>query len=621
MSRDDPRLRSGAPRSGARASASRPAAGTAHLPRLGRPHIRQRFILLASIAVLLVFALRLVMIQGVNAAELSTLALENRLTTSAIETLRADIVDRNGIVMATSADRYHVAVNQQQIQEFTRVEGGQVIAEGPLDAARILAPLLDVSESELAAELVGDKRFHYIAKNVTPETWSLINAERITGISREPVSERLYPNGDIAGNIVGFVGGREDRQGNQWGLAGVEKGYEDELLGTPGSYTFESDASGGTIIPTGLLEEEPAVPGSTVMLTIDRDIQYAAQERLAEALQTTGATHGYVLVQDVKTGEFLAIAESGSVDPTNPGATAASDRGARSAQDVFEPGSTAKAITMAAALEEGVVTPESEFVVPYRYTTENNQTFRDSHEHDDEKLTTAGIFVTSSNTGTIQVGEKLSEATRHEYLEAFGFGSSTGVGLPSESGGILHPHERWDGRTKYAVLYGQGVSVTGIQTSQVYQTIANGGVRMQPSVVKGFEAPDGTFTPRETDEPTRVISEQTAADVMMMMEDVTVSGTGGLASIDGYRVAGKTGTAEAVGPSGRLDSIVSSFVGVAPADDPRIVVSVILFDPKSSIWGGVVAAPVFKDVTTFALQALRVPPSSPRGEMFPTTWE
>ena len=612
--------RRGAPRTAGRLRTVPVAATGAHLPRVGDPRVRQRLITLLSLALLAVFAVRLVTIQGVESSTMAAAALENRLATATTEPLRADITDRNGVPLATSAERYHVFVNQQNLKKWERTEGQTVLAAGPLDAARILAPILGVSEAELSADLVGDKTFQYLAKYVTPETWDLIAEEGIYGIDREPVTERIYPNGSIAGNIVGFVGGKADHQGVNWGLAGIEASFEDELLGEPGSITYERGV-GGTVIPTGVLEEEPAVPGSTVELTIDRDIQYYAQERLEEALRVTGASHGIVTVEEVGTGEMLALADSGTVDPNDPGATDASSRTSRAVEDVFEPGSTAKVITVAAALEEGLATPTSRYVAPYQYTTDNNQTFKDSHDYGKQKLTLAGILVNSSNTGTIQAGEGLTEAQRYEYLSKFGFGTPTGVGLPSESGGILHPWEEWDGRTEWAVLYGQGVSVTALQTSQVFQTVANGGVRVQPSVVKGLREPDGTFVERETAEPTRVISEETADQLMLMLEDVTEEGTGSLAKIDGYRVAGKTGTAQAVGPSGKLDSIVASFVGIAPADDPRIVVSVTLFDPQSSIWGGEVAAPVFSDVTTFALQALRVPPSGPAEELYPTTWE
>lgn len=588
-------------------------------PTVGIPAKRQRVIAVLLLALLVVFAGRLVLLQGVRSEELSQRALAQRLVTAKVETERADIVDRNGVVLATSVKRYNVAVNQQDIATWKRTDNNQVVAEGPLDAAKILAPILGVSESELAADLVGDSTWKYIAKDVTPETWDLIAAEDISGIQPEPTSERIYPNGDIGGNVIGFVAHNADGLGVR-GVTGAERAYEDELLGKPGSITYERGA-GGTIIPTDKYEEVPAVPGSTVVLTIDRDIQWQVQEIVAEAVKKTGSEWAMVTVQDVKTGEILALVDSGSVNPNDPGATEAGDRASRAVSTVFEPGSTGKVITMAAVLEEGIATPTSQFTAPYKYTTSNGQVFHDSHDLGTQKLTLSGILVNSSNTGTVKVGGKLSPQTRYEYLTAFGLGSPTGVGLPNESGGILHPWQDWDGRTEYAVLYGQGVSVTALQMGQVYQTIANDGVRLQPTVIKGLRHADGTFTPRELDEPSRVVSEQTASQLMLMLEDVTEEGTGALAQIDGYRVAGKTGTAQAADKNGKLTKIVASFVGMAPADDPEIVISVIMYEPKTSIWGGTVAAPVFKDVAAFTLQALRVPPSGDPAKLYPTTWE
>ncbi|MDN4473665.1 peptidoglycan D,D-transpeptidase FtsI family protein [Demequina zhanjiangensis] len=590
-----------------------------HLPRVGHPVRRQRLLSVASLVVLLVFVGRLVMVQGVDAAELSAEALAGRLTTASVSTERADIVDRNGVVLATSVQRYHVVVNQEELAGWMRAENGHITAEGPLDAARILAPILGVSESELAAELVGDRTYVYIAKYVTPETWELIDDEDIAGISRESASLRIYPNGSVAGNVIGFMGGRSDQPGT-FGNAGIELALEDTLVGEDGSITYER-GGGGTVIPTGILDEVAARPGDTVVLSVDSDIQYQVQQIVDDAVAKTGASAGIVIVEDVKSGEIYALADSDTVDPNEPGESDADDRGSRAVSTVFEPGSTAKVITMAAAIEEGTATPTSKYVAPYEYTTENGQTFKDSHEHADQPLTLAGILVSSSNTGTIQVGQELDLATRYEYLSAFGFGSATDVGLPGESGGILRDWQNWDGRTEYAVLYGQGVSVTALQTAQVYQTIANGGVRVQPTVVSGYESADGTFTPRETQDETRVISEETADDLMRMLEDVTAEGTGGNARIDGYRVAGKTGTAQVFGSDGKQNGTVASFVGIAPADDPRIVVSVIMFDPKTSIWGGEVAAPVFRDVATFTLQSLGVPPSTGKADPYPTTWE
>jgi len=588
--------------------------------RVGDPAVRQRVISLFILVLLLVFAARLVFIQGVRADELSQQALAERLVTKEVTTPRADIVDRNGVVLATTVDRYNVGVNQQMLATWKRVEGGTVTAEGPIGAATILAPILGLDEAELAAKLVGDSTWVYIAKEITPEVWDLVNAESISGVQPEPVSERIYPNGAIAGNIIGFVGGSDDGPGTS-GLAGIELAYQDVLTGTPGSITYESGGN-GTLIPTGVHEETAPVPGSTVVTTFDRDIQWYAQERVAEALSSSGASRATVVVSDAKTGVIYALVDSHSVDPNDPGASADMDRRSRAVETVFEPGSTAKVITMAAAIEEGLVTPTTRIKAPYKYTTENNQTFKDSHEHGSLKLTVAGVLAESSNTGTVQIGERLTTEQRYKYLTAFGFGKKTGVGLPAESSGILANYKDWDGRQKYAVLFGQALSVTAIQSAQVFQTIANGGVQVQPSIVKGFIDADGNFTPRETEKPKRVVSEETARKVMTMLEAVTTEGTGGLAAIDGYRVAGKTGTAQAACPNtGKFECIVASFVGVAPADDPRIVVTVILYDPKSSIWGGEVAAPVFKDVATFALQELRVPPSEEDPHLYPMTWK
>ncbi|MCB2411588.1 penicillin-binding protein 2, partial [Demequina sp. TTPB684] len=447
---------------------------------------------------------------------------------------------------------------------------------------------------------------------------ALVRAERISGITWEATPERLYPNGDIAGNVIGFMA--EDGENlNAVGMAGAELLYEQELTGTAGSQTYERSRY-GTMIPTGLHSETPAVDGSTVVLTIDRDIQYYTQEVLDQALAETGSRAGTVVVMDSRTGEILALADSGSVDPNDPGATPSNQRGSRAVSDVFEPGSTAKTITMAAALEEGVATPTSQFVAPYAYETEY-RVFRDSHEHPDLKLTLAGILVNSSNTGTIQVGQQMSDETRYEYMRAFGLGEPTNLGLPNESAGLLGEWDDWDGITRYATMYGQGVAVTAVQTAQVYGVIANDGMRVSPTIVKGFESADGAFTERDNAEPVRVVSESTADAIMGMLVEVTESGTAPKARIDGYLVAGKTGTAQAPDESGALNNIVASFVGIAPADDPRIVVSVVLYDPASSIWGGETAAPVFKDVATFALQTLRVPPTKGDVTRYPITWE
>ncbi len=591
-------------------------------PRIGEPGRRQSFLSVASLALVAVFAARLVDVQIVSAAPLAEEALAQRIVTVDITPARADILDRHGVVLATSVERYNIKVDQTKIVAWKRTEQGRVVAEGPLDAAKILAPILGLGESELAASLVGDKKLVYIAKNLTPEVLELVKAERIAGIGWDSTPQRLYPNGHTAGNIIGFMGGSSDSL-VPVGLGGIEQAFQDQLEGTRGSRTYERSTY-GTTIPSGIHTEEAAVAGESIVLTIDRDIQYFTEQQLSQAISDTGSSGGAVVVMDPLTGEVLAMADTGSVDPANPGATDASQRGSGAVEDVFEPGSTAKVITMAAALEEGVATPTSQYVAPYKYTTADGETFKDSHEHPDEKLTLTGVLVQSSNTGSVQIGEQMSDETRYNYMRAFGLGERTGIGLVSESPGILHPWEKWDRRTKYATSFGQGVSVTALQTAQVFSVVANRGVKIAPSVIRGTNNADGTFTPKVANSPERVVSEKTASELMSMLTEVTnTGGTGGAAAIDGYLVAGKTGTAQAPDADGQMTRIVASFVGIAPADNPRVVVSVILYDPQSSIYGGVVAAPVFKDVATFALQALRVPPSADTTALtqYPITWE
>lgn len=575
--------------------------------RTGEPARRQRFVLAATLALVLVLAGRLVYVQGLQGEALAAEAFQGRLLTVEIPGDRGEILDRNGVVLATSVERYDIWVNQIQLAQARRT------TDGISDAAAELAPLLGMSAPELGAKLLGDRGFVYLAKGVAPEVYREIRDLGIPGIGGDRTTDRLYPAGTTAGNIVGFVGAEG------FGQAGLEQVYDDLLTGRAGSQTYERGARGQRI-PTGEQGTIAAVPGQDVRLTIERDLQFVVQSALDEQVRATGAAWGAVEVLDVRTGEILALADSGTVDPNDPGSAPADSRGSRAAWAVYEPGSTAKVITMAAALETGVADPLTPFTVPYQYTVPNGQTFKDSHEHPEQRLTLTGVLAESSNTGTVQVGEQIPEQVRHDYLRKFGFGSTTGVGLPGESGGILHDAEDWDGRTRYTVLFGQGVGSTTLQNTQVFATIANGGVRVQPHLVEAFVAPDGTETPADLPEPERVVSEETADTVLRMLESAVSEGTGGNAAVPGYRVAGKTGTAQAFEGGGVIKN-VASFIGIAPADDPRLVVNAVFYDPKSSIYGGSVAAPVFSEVTGHALRYLGVPPSGAPAELYPTTWE
>lgn len=587
-------------------------------PRPGRPEIRQRWLVGIAAVVVLVFLVRLVHVQLIEGPSLAADAEARRTATAVTPAHRGDITDANGVVLATSVDRYTVVADPKAIKDF-RGAGrptvdGKEVEDGALGIAQLLAPILDVPKNELAARLVGESRYEVLAKNVVPEVQRAIADLGIRAYVRTDLtSRRTYPSGTVAGSLVGFVDDEQTGQG------GIEAAYDELLAGTAGSDTYERSLD-GLRIPAAGQESVPAVPGDDVQLSLVHDIQWKAQDAVDEAKRETGAEYGIAIVQDVRTGELVALADSGSVNP-NDRSTAAVAQGSRAVKDVFDPGSTGKVITMAAALEGGHWTPDSQFVVPYSFTTPNGQTFHDSHHHPTQRLTLTGVLAQSSNTGTVQVGEKIPLQERQDYLEKFGFGQPTGLGLPGESVGLMPPDDvaDWDGRTRYTVLFGQGLSVNAMQATSVFSTVANGGVRMTPTLFEGSTSPDGTTTPAERAPGERVISEETADTLLEMMETVTEDGgTGVNAAVPGYRVAGKTGTAQM--PAGNGWTYMASFIGVAPADDPRYTVAVFLKSPHSSIFGGDVAAPVFSDIMGFTLQKMDVPPSTTQGKRLKTEW-
>jgi cell division protein FtsI (penicillin-binding protein 3) len=581
--------------------------GPTRLPATGDPRRRQGLLTVAVLVLLALFAARLVYIQGFRGEAVAQEALAKRLSTASLLAARGEITDANGVQLATSVERYTLTVDQKTLAAW-KVRGSDPLVSGPSGAAGLLAPILGLNAAELGAKLAGESRYKVVAKGVLPEQWRAIRELGIDGILAERTSERIYPNKTLAGNLLGWV----NSQGV--GATGLEALLDTKLQGTPGTVVYEH-GRGGQEIPGGYQEQTDSVPGSSVQLTILGDVQWKAEEAIDAQVAATGSDSGVIVAIDTRTGEILALADSGAVDPNEPKDGKLS--GSSAISDVFEPGSTAKVITMAAALETGVANPLTQFEVPYAYTTANNQTFHDSHEHATLKLTMTGILSESSNAGTVMLGQNIPQQVRYDYLEKFGFGTRTGIELPDESPGILHPSDEWDGRSKYAVLFGQSVSVTALQATEVYATIANHGMRVQPHLIKGWTAPDGAFTPSTAAASTQVISSTTADTVMTMLESVVDGGTGSSAAIPGYRVAGKTGTAQKFNP----DGITASFIGVVPADDPHIAVSVILQNPKTSIYGGAVAAPVFSDVAGYALQELGIAPSGTTAQLFATTWE
>lgn len=548
--------------------------------------------------VLSLFAGRLVQLQGIESEGYTERAIRQRLKTIDLPAIRGKITDINGEPLAMTVDARAIYADPMMVdpEEKPRIPG-------------VLASILDVPAEEIARKISEpDSAYEVLARGVTPDQARRVAEQKFEGIGSVPEYRRAYPNKEVAANLIGFVG----RDGN--GLAGLEYRLNGLLAGRSGWRRVEISRE-GQHIPMGTDQRKDPVPGRGVRLTIDRDIQWKAQRALSRQVRKTRAESGSVIVMDPRNGHILAMATAPAFDPAAPERARKENLLNRAVTDVFEPGSTNKVITAAAVMEEAGIQPESEFVVPWRITR-HGRTFRDSHRHPVQRLTFGGVMATSSNVGTILAAERISKDKLYDYLRAFGFGQPTGLDFPGESSGLLPPPEQWYGAQRYTVSFGQGVSVNALQMASVYATIANRGVRVPPVLVAGTTDERDVFTPARPPQPRRVISERTATELSRMLEGVTSrEGTAPAAKVPGYRVAGKTGTAERANPDCgcyRGGGYTASFAGYAPADAPQLVVQVVLQDPKRGHYGGEVAAPVFKDVMSFALQSRKVPPTGSR---------
>jgi cell division protein FtsI (penicillin-binding protein 3) len=559
------------------------------------------------LALLLVISGRLFLVQGLDAGGMAEAAVTQRTVVQQLPSTRGEILDANGKVLAQSIISYDITAspkNNTAAETFKRrnlqtdtledVSRDQGISE--------LAGVLALDETTVREALTGTGDFNYVAKGVTPDIEARVMDLGLPGIYAQPTSQRVYPLGAVGGSIVGFLGS------DGAPLAGVEQTLNDQLTGTDGQRTYQRGAN-GIVIPTAPDEIQPAVNGQSVKLTINSDIQYYAQQAISNQVKKFSAQWGNIVVIEAKTGKVIALAEDSTVDPNNPGGTDATNRGARSVTAAIEPGSTEKTVTAAAAINEGKVTPLSHILVPPTYTT-NGETFSDAFTHGTEQRTFAGIIGDSMNTGTVMVGEQLSKQQRYDYLHNFGVGQATGIPLPGENAGILAQPDQWDGRQEFTVLFGQGVSQTPLQTAMIYQTIANKGVRLQPQLVESYIDPDGTEHKVNPQPGTNVISESSAQDVKDLLESVVTVADAKDVKVPGYRVGGKTGTAEAPRDNGiGFDGYTASFVGMAPMEDPQFVVLVTVQRPQGDIYG-ISQAPVFNSVMGQVLHSYNVPPST-----------
>ncbi|MFF3556625.1 peptidoglycan D,D-transpeptidase FtsI family protein [Streptomyces tsukubensis] len=588
---------------------------------------------------MLAFVVRLLQVQAVDAEAYAAKAEKSRYLSVRLAAERGEITDRAGIALATSVDAYDITADPKM---FTPEESK--VRDAPEQAAALLSPILKVPAPDLVKKLRTPKsRYTVLARRQTPQVWNQIKdlrsvfAEKareekpkggpgvsvLAGVFQEPSSRRVYPNGELAAGILGYV------NASGRGGGGLESMLDKQLAGQDGEITYAQ--SGGRRVPTaGGTRETPAVPGSDIELTIDRDIQWAAQKAISDQVAKSRADRGYVVVQDTRTGEILAMANAPGFDPGDLSRADPAGLGNAALQDAYEPGSTAKVISMAAVLEEGAATPDTHVVVPNRLHR-GDRLFKDDIDHPTWYLTLNGVLAKSSNIGTIlatgQLGKTQPEANRvlHAYLRKFGLGSPTGLRYPGETPGILAPPSKWSTSQQYTIPFGQGLSLNAVQAASVYSTVANGGVRIDPTLVRGTKGPDGRFTAAPAPGKTRVVSERTATTLAKMLESVVgdEEGTGTKARIPGYRVAGKTGTANRVDPElGRYRGYTSSFAGFAPSDKPRITVYCAIQNPtRGSYFGGQICGPIYQKVMAFALKTLQVPPTGAEPAGLPVTFD
>ena len=576
-------------------------------------HKRIRGLVLILAVVMFLFGVRLVQVQALQAGQYRERAVNEMEKVKTLQAPRGDITDINGVPFARSVAATSIVVDQTQISN-------------PVKVATFVAPIIGMNVQEVQEAITGTRKWSMVFRNAKPATWlklsdaigrynsqfKAMSPERIIGFFPERSYVREYPSGSLIASLIGFV------NHDGVGATGLESSMNSTIKGIDGKYSYANGYKAE--IPGSQSEIIPAQSGTSIRLTVDRDIQWVASKAIADVVKSSRALSGTVIVMDPKTGHILAHATAPTFDPNNTTKVSLVAMRNPSVLDVYEPGSTGKVMTLAAALDEKKITPETVLTIPDKLKR-SVKVFRDHEPHPTQRLTTAGILAVSSNTGTIKIGEMISNDKLYEYLTKFGIGVKTGSGLPGESRGILPKVADWSGTTAPTVAFGQGYSVTAMQATSVFATLANDGIRVSPTVIAGTSDASGNYTPSATRENVRVISSETAAQMRLMMESVvSANGTAPSAAIPGYRVAGKTGTAQRIDDTcGCYRGYTASFIGLAPADKPAYVISVTIQDPKGLHWGGYLGGPVFKKVMSFVLQSKGIAPTGTVIDPYPLT--
>ncbi|GGL96489.1 peptidoglycan D,D-transpeptidase FtsI family protein [Micromonospora yangpuensis] len=581
-----------------RGAARRPVRKPRRAPKLADPRRRLRLATVLTLAVFATIGIRLVVLQAVETPAWAGAGLSDRLISVDLPAPRGAIYDRDGAPLAHSIEARYVFADPTRIDDRAAT-------------AQALSPLLGVAASDLAERMRPRIRengkpseFEYLARGVPIERARQIMALELNGIGSHRDERREVPNGDLAANLLGFT------SDDMTGLEGLEARYDDVLSGVDGRRVYESGRNKlAAPIPGGFSQTTRAEPGSSVCLTIDRDLQFRVQRILGERMAETRGSTGAAVVLDVATGEVLAQASYPGYDAAKPAQSEPVDREDAATSFVVDPGSVHKAITFGAALEEGVITPETTLPIPNAIQM-GDTWFADTHPAQGREMSLAGMMAHSSNVGTIKIAELLGRDNLIEYQRRFGLGQPTGEGMPGEAAGRILPAQEWSGSSYGSVPIGHSVDATPLQMAAAYAAIANDGTWIQPHLVKEIVDAKGDRTPAAAPKTHRVLSPQNAAALRTILEAVTTvpDATGTAAAVSGYRVAGKTGTGWRLVDGRKQPGEVASFIGMAPAEKPRYVIAVFAHTPVGG--GGEITAPAFADMMRFTLQHYRVPPSS-----------
>lgn len=539
-------------------------------------------------AVFSAVVVRLVQVQALQAGRYAAYGVSERLRTEPIPALRGSITDRNGAVLAMSVALKTVVADPHQIKD-------------PAAEAAQLAPVLGVDQATLQHQLSLNAGFVYLAHTVPQAVALQVSKLNLAGITEIDESKRFYPEANLLSPVIGTVG-----FGGQ-GLSGLEYQYNSRLNGKAGTVQVQVGA-GGLPIPGTPEVRHPAVPGQNLELTLDRSLQYETQQALDAEVASSKASGGTAIIVNSKTGQILALAND-AVTPDGKVVVAPSDS---AVTQVYEPGSVMKGVTLSAALQTGAAQPSTHFTVPNSVQLDGS-TIHDAETHPTEWWDLPDILAYSSNVGTLGISKLMGPDNIYHYMRAFGLGSPA-LGVAGESSGLLPPVSQWSGTSIATIPIGQGVAVTPMQMLDVYNTLANRGTFVSPSLVAGWSVPGGPTTAAPAPTRRTVVSNKTALQMTTMLEDVVRYGTGQKGAVAGYDVAGKTGTSQIPSPHGgyQAGAYVASFAGFAPAEDPAVTAIVVVKDPTAGdYFGADIAAPVFSTIVGYALRELRVVPPHP----------